>query len=315
MQNYNKNFDFPLFSCNFVPVKLSVIIPVYRSEATLERCLRTIMGQTFYDFEIILVDDGSPDSSPQLCDKCAKRDSRIKVIHKQNGGLSDARNAALEVAQGTFVTFVDADDYLDTYTYEEVLPWAETCDIVEFPILCHAGYHNQYLFTPEWQTYTRAEDYWLQGHAYEHSYACNKIYRRELFEHVRYPVGRVFEDMATLPILIEKAHSIMTVTYGCYFYVANAHGITATANGTQLEMLLESHIETMKQWVDDRYYMHVLNIQLDVARLTQKAPILPRRHIAWFSRELSFRLRVKAWLLNIFGIKLLCKIHRTIIHR
>ena len=298
-----------------MPVKLSIIIPVYRSESTLERCLRSVIGQAFNDFELILVDDGSPDRCPQLCDEWAQKDSRINVVHKTNGGLSDARNAGLDKAQGAYVTFVDADDYLAPNTYAQVMPKAETCDMVEYPIFCHYGGRHQHLLTPGEQVYTDASDYWLQGHAYEHSYACNKIYKRELFEGIRYPVGRVFEDMGTLPLLIEKAQRIVTTDGGCYYYVENNAGITAQADGRQLEMLLEWHLEAIKRWTDDRYYMHVLNIQLDVARLTQKAPILPHRHIAVFGQGLDFRLRIKALLLNILGIKRLCRIHQAIIRR
>ena len=94
-------------------MKLSVIVPVYQVEATLDRCVASIVGQTFSDLEVILVDDGSSDRSPQLCDEWAAKDSRVRVIHKTNGGLSDARNAGLDVATGDFVTFVDSDDYLE----------------------------------------------------------------------------------------------------------------------------------------------------------------------------------------------------------
>lgn len=296
-------------------MKLSIVIPVYRAEATLERCLGSVIGQTFSDFEVILVDDGSPDGCPEMCDEWAGKDSRISVIHKQNGGLSDARNAGIKRATGEYITFVDSDDYLDAETYERVMAVAEGCDMVEYPIFCHYGDRNQQLLKPGEHDYERAEDYWLEGHAYEHSYACNKVYRRELFAGVSYPVGRVFEDMATLPQLVAKARCIRTTDGGRYYYVENDEGITATATGSQLEMLLEAHIEAMRQWTDDRYYMHVLNIQLDVARLTRKAPILPQRHIAWTGSGLDFRLRMKAWALNIFGIKRLCKIHQVIRQR
>lgn len=94
-------------------VKLSVIIPVYRTERTLERCVKSILEQSYHDLEVILVDDGSPDNCPQLCDEWALKDSRIRVIHKPNGGLSDARNAGIDAATGDCLTFVDADDFLD----------------------------------------------------------------------------------------------------------------------------------------------------------------------------------------------------------
>ncbi len=101
--------------------KISVIVPVYNVEKYLDNCLESIVNQTYKNLEIILVDDGSPDSCPQMCDAWAEKDERIKVIHKQNGGVSTARNAGLDAAKGDFVTFVDADDYIDSDMYEAML--------------------------------------------------------------------------------------------------------------------------------------------------------------------------------------------------
>jgi len=291
-------------------MKLSIVIPVYLTEATLDRCVSSVVGQTFADFEVILVDDGSPDYSPQLCDKWAQKDSRITVIHKQNGGLSDARNAALDVAKGDFVTFVDSDDWIAADTYEKVMPLAGHCDLVEYPIYCHHGSRRQYLLKPGEERYDSMGDYWLRGRAYEHAYSCNKVYRRQLFRDVRFPVGRVFEDMATLPLLLQRASSVMTTNYGCYYYEDNAQGITRNAAGHELEMLLESHLAVMGQWMDDRYYMHVLNIQLDVTRLTAQPPRLSSRCVNPLGKGLNMRLRMKALLLDLTGISTLCLINR-----
>ena len=97
-------------------MKLSIIIPVYRVETTLNRCIESVVTQDFDDFELILVDDGSPDNCPQLCDSWAAKDRRISVIHKSNGGLSDARNAGIDMARGDYLTFIDSDDYLAEHT-------------------------------------------------------------------------------------------------------------------------------------------------------------------------------------------------------
>ena len=105
-------------------MKLSIIVPVYRVAATLRRCVDSIISQTFTDWELILVDDGSPDECGAICDEYAGKDSRIRVIHKANGGLSDARNAGMKVAEGEFVTFVDSDDYIRQDTYEQVMKMA-----------------------------------------------------------------------------------------------------------------------------------------------------------------------------------------------
>ena len=99
---------------------VSVIVPIYNVEKYLEKCIESIVNQTYKNLEIILVDDGSPDNCPAICDEWAQKDSRIKVIHKKNGGLSSARNAGLEVSNGEYISFVDSDDWLDENTFEEV---------------------------------------------------------------------------------------------------------------------------------------------------------------------------------------------------
>lgn len=98
--------------------KISVIVPVYKVENFLDRCVESIVGQTYENLEIILVDDGSPDNCPAMCDKWAEKDGRIKVIHKENGGVSSARNAALDIVSGDYICFVDSDDWIDPGMYE-----------------------------------------------------------------------------------------------------------------------------------------------------------------------------------------------------
>ena len=296
-------------------MKLSVIIPVYRVEATLSRCVESIVDQTFSDMEIILVDDGSPDGCPAMCDDWASKDERIRVIHKANGGLSDARNAGLNVAQGAFVTFVDSDDFLDRDTYAQVMEQAEDNDITEFPLFRHYGSKWQQEIRFGSRIYESAEDYWLQGRAYEHSYAWNKVYRRRLFDDVRFPKGKVFEDVFTLPRLLDNARKIATLDCGMYYYCYNGQGITATAQGEQLEMLLKAHEEVMKRWADDRYYLHVVNIQNDVCELkNDSSTSLPRRHVNPMGKGLTAAQRLKALALNTLGIERTCKLNK-ILHR
>ena len=101
--------------------KISIIVPVYNVEEYIHRCIDSILAQTFTDFELILVNDGSHDQCGKICDEYAENDSRIKVIHKKNGGLSDARNAGLEIAQGEYIGFVDSDDYIEHDMYEKLI--------------------------------------------------------------------------------------------------------------------------------------------------------------------------------------------------
>ena len=164
--------------------KLSVIVPIYKVEDTLDRCIESIVAQRCSGMEIILVDDGSPDRCPAMCDEWALRDRRIRVIHKENGGLSDARNAGIDAAQGEFLTFVDSDDYLSPHTYQPLIGFLEAhegVDFVEFPVQEHEGSGKQHLLTFEETVYTDIRHYWHQTEGWRHTYAWNKIYRRQLF--------------------------------------------------------------------------------------------------------------------------------------
>lgn len=302
-------------------MKLSIIIPVYRVEDTLDRCVESVLKQDYNDMEIILVDDGSPDNCPQKCDDWSRKDSRIRVIHKANGGLSDARNAGLDIAQGDYISFVDSDDFISLSTYGPLmntLSRRPEIDILEYPVIVNFRSPKQHKldFTEE-TVYDNISDYWYKGQAYLHSYACNKIYRSSLFEEIRYPKGIVFEDIHTLPKLLKRANTIMTSGKGLYYYCPNPSGITATADGNALRMLLQPHVEIVRssQRQDQdfqTYYLHVLNIQMDVYEQAGDDPILPQIHMnpQYFKGKQQF----KATALNILCIKRLC-ITNKILHK
>lgn len=289
-------------------MKLSIVIPVYRVESTLDRCLNSVVNQDFADFEVILVDDGSPDRCPQLCDEWAVKEPRIRVIHQANGGLSVARNTGIEAAKGEFITFVDSDDYVSANAYAELMPTADSCDLLEYPVWQHFRSKRQkFLDFPD-RPYTDSNDYWISTQAYLHTYAWNKIYRRRLFDKVRFPVGKVFEDVYTLPLILRQQPRIMTTSRGAYFYCDNPQGITAQATSQELRMLLDAHL-TSGMPMDNRYYLHVLNIQMDVYELTGDAPRLERRYIRPTG---SIKQILKSHALNKLGIKAICKISKLI---
>jgi len=292
-------------------MKLSIVIPVYHVEDTLNRCVESVLRQGIDDFEVILVDDGSKDRSAEMCDEWQEKDSHILVIHQQNGGLSAARNAGIERATGELITFVDSDDFLKEGTYQAIMPLAERHDIVEFPVSRHP---SPIAYHPSPAIYTDKQFYWLETQAYNHTYAWNKIYKRSLFDHIRYPAGRVFEDAATFPKLLLAAKDICTTHQGLYYYCWNDEGITAKAKGPELESLLHGHLESLKLWHDAAYYLHVLNIQMDVYEMTGKPPFLPFKRINPFGTGLDSKQRMKAIMLNLFGLKGICKINKTI-HR
>ncbi len=291
---------------------MSVIIPVYNMEDSLDRCVESVVGQDCEGMEIILVDDGSADSSPALCDKWAERDERVVVVHKANGGLSDARNRGLDAASGRFVTFVDADDFVAEGTYAGAVDaMGEGCDIVEFPIMRFYGSDRQSVLSFDGETFTNMADYWLRGKAYAHSYMCNKIFRRRLFESEKFPEGLLFEDVHILPRLLRHSQRVRTISKGLYYYCDNPRGITATADGKALRSLLEAHLATGLVTADEAYYLHVLNIQLSVCGMTGEKPLLPPMRITRFG-ALNAAMTAKLMALKILGLNSLCKLYRII---
>ena len=253
--------------------------------------------------EVILVDDGSPDRCPQLCDEWAQKDSSVRVIHQLNGGLSAARNAGIDIAAGQYITFVDSDDWLSPDTYASLLEQMDDLDLLEYSIAGRLQLSNR--------SYTNTNSYWLDAQAYTHTYAWNKIFRRELFNGVQFPEGRIFEDVYTLPLLLRKARKIGTTSHGSYHYTQNPQGITARADGGGLAQLLDAHLGS-RMPIDDRYYMYLVNIQMDVREQTGLPIILPTRHV--HLHQLSGKNKLKAVMLNLLGIKTLCKANK-IIHR
>ena len=158
--------------------KISVIVPVYKVEKYLERCVNSILNQTCNDLELILVDDGSPDSCPELCDRFAQQDARIRVIHKENGGVSTARNAGLEAAQGAYIAFVDSDDWLEPDMYEKMMAVAEAqdCDVV----MCDC--------VKDFEDHSEIYSHAIRDGFYSREQLCREYYPHLLMmENVEYP--------------------------------------------------------------------------------------------------------------------------------
>ena len=219
--------------------KLSVIVPVYKAEKYLSSCVDSILGQTFSDLELILVDDGSPDRSGELCDAYAARDSRVRVIHKENGGVSSARNAGLDDARGEYITFVDSDDYIDADMYgcmlEKALAGAEAvlCDCLkEFPdrsqVYTHPirpGLYSREMLEKEYFPHLLM----MENVEYPATISnCLLLFRRELAEGVRYLTGvRYSEDLLFGAQILYRANSFFYMKgKAFYHYVMNPASAT-----------------------------------------------------------------------------------------
>lgn len=200
---------------------ISIIVPVYKVEAYLDECIQSIVQQTYSNLEIILVDDGSPDSSGAKCDDWAGKDNRIKVIHKENGGLSDARNAGLDIATGDYIAFVDSDDWILPEMYERLLSTLrkENADICACNIL--ACYSDQKVNCGCSQ-YVVGDSEKILSMLYADTVypvsALNKVYHRSLWEKFRFPVGKICEDAFTTYLLIDKAEKIVQIPEALYCY-------------------------------------------------------------------------------------------------
>lgn len=225
---------------------ISVIVPIYKTEKFLEKCVNSILQQTYKDLEVILVDDGSPDGCGEICDAYAQKDSRVRVIHKENGGRSSARNAGIECAQGEYLAFVDSDDWIDPEMYETLLRLAKEtdADIAE----C------SYRFYRPWKTENKVLDGENTGkisvysnvEALEKLYfgpqlfseiaimVWNKLYKASIFENIRFIEGYNFEDVEITPRVLYKAKKIAKIDRSFCNY--NIHLNTYSTSGMKISV-------------------------------------------------------------------------------
>ena len=215
-------------------MKLSIIVPVYKVRRHLQRCIESILQQTYTDYELILVDDGSPDNCGAICERYAQECDKVKVIHKKNGGLSSARNAGIAVARGEYITFVDGDDTVASGTYYynmHILQTNPDIDILEYPIIKYYESPRSEIISFKPEKIKGNENVfkdWVKRKGYNHCFACNKIYRADIFMFVRYPEGEVFEDILVTPQLFEGSENVYYSDCGFYYYYDHPESISNT---------------------------------------------------------------------------------------
>lgn len=207
--------------------KISVIVPVYKVEKYLIKCVDSILAQTYKNLEIILVDDGSPDACPRICDQFAKLDDRIIVIHKENGGLSDARNAGLDIAKGEYIGFVDSDDYISPVMYETLLnrilldkSELAVCEYVRVYDSDEREKIEKKLHRARKRCYSPNEfisEMFLQCNG-AYVVAWNKLYKNEIFNTLRFPIGKQHEDEFIIHHVIAQCKKISYIEDEMYYY-------------------------------------------------------------------------------------------------
>ena len=212
---------------------LSIIVPVYKVEPYLRKCLESILAQTFTDFELIIINDDSPDTCPRICEEYKRKDNRIIVLHQKNGGLAAARNAGLNIAKGKYLGFVDSDDYIAPEMYQTLISEMERtgsdlviCD--NYRVSADSVVIQSWL--PESRTFNRQEAmfYFLTDKI--GSQAWNKLYKRELFDDIRFPVGRFYEDIATTFLYVHRCGNVVYTKVPLYCYTIRPESISYQFN-------------------------------------------------------------------------------------
>lgn len=235
---------------------ISVIVPIYNAEQYLEKCIDSIINQTDTNLEIILVNDGSTDNSGAICDEYAKKDSRIKVIHKENGGLSSARNTGLENANGEYVSFVDSDDWIELDMLETLY---DACIANEAEVACGGRYDvypqstivglcpqkNECISTIEMikKLFTSVEC---------DCSVCDKLFKRPLFNEIRFPIGQINEDEAIFYNLLEGVTRVALINKPLYNYFHRSSSIS-TSDFTERKLIYMENAIKIKNFIIEKY--------------------------------------------------------------
>ena len=238
--------------------KISVIVPVFRVEKYINRCINSIIRQEYQNIEIILVDDGSFDNSGKICDEYAKKDERIVVVHQKNRGLSAARNCGIDISKGEYICFIDSDDWISS-DYVSTLFGLIVNNDADMAVcsyirtekedaLCNVPEDN---IVEEYSSIEAMEKMYKQGiEGIGMTIACNKLYRKYLFKEIRYPENRYFEDIGTTYKLLYNSSKVIYIKKAMYYYFVNNESITRT-NTNKKKMidiieLLEEELEFYK---------------------------------------------------------------------
>ena len=219
---------------------ISVVVPVFEVEQFLDRCVKSLINQTYHNIEIILVDDGSPDNCPIMCDNWKIKDNRIRVIHKKNGGLSDARNAGMRIATGEYISFVDSDDWLDLHTFSIVIEkmlltqaqiGAYDFISVDSDTIIHDFSDKYEILNSEQAIENTIDDAGVR------TVVWNKVYHKSVLSGLFFPKDRIHEDEFFTFYALDKAQRIVFLHRKCYYYYQRNNSIMGEYNVRHLDML------------------------------------------------------------------------------
>lgn len=271
---------------------INIIVPVYNVEKYLNKCVDSILVQTYKNIRVILVDDGSPDACPQICDEYAKKDSRVIVIHRENGGLSAARNSGLDrlwngglSEQGDYVAFVDSDDYVAP-DYIAFLYWLLTendADIAQCGHYVVFSENRKVDKNAEHHTVVLNKKEAIESLCYNGIWdvtACNKLYKLSVFKDLRFPEGKLYEDTATSYLVVDNADRLVVNMEPLYYYVQRYESI---ANGVKWKKSKYQFLEVgdmLAAWVTSRYpdLKNAANVKRVYVRLSTLSQMVNCNH-------------------------------------
>ena len=309
---------------------VSIIVPVYNVAKYLPRCIDSILRQTFKNLQVILVNDGSIDESTAICEEYALRDSRIEVINKKNGGLSDARNVGISRAKGVYIALIDSDDYV----HERYIESMYNCIKRDNSDMCFCGFHYVNEGDEDWYAITRSPVCY-DIHPSIHLAGChpageimkvidtiellyfvaawNKLYRRELFDKIKYPIGRLHEDVFVLHRLLAACNSVSMISDCLYYYLQRPTSIMGKAYSARRLDVLDAYDDRIHFYIENKTCSLLRNTCLSYIRRYTKARWLlpmdaPENIRRWKECAAKFRAHAKTMFVHggfIMGLRFL----------
>lgn len=274
---------------------VSVVVPIYNVEMYVKDCVDSILNQTYTNLEVILVDDGSPDTCGKICDEYKINDSRVKVIHKKNGGLSDARNVGIKMASGELIMFVDSDDYISN-DFVKILfdSMGKRKSDIAIANMKRTSRRDETNTRKEWNTVTfdsqEALIRMLYGMPFGTS-ACGKLFKRSLFDGVEFPNGKFSEDLFTIYKTILKSNKVVYVEFDGYFYYYRDEGSIVVSGYNEKHLEALDAIDSIKRDVNDapQYFDAVatqyINVIYDIAARNPKLSQFQNQRIQQMLRK------------------------------
>ncbi len=293
---------------------ISVIVPIYNAEQYLEKCIDSIINQSYTNLEIILVNDGSTDNSGAICDEYAKRDSRIIVIHKENGGLSSARNAGLDIARGEYISFVDSDDWIEHDMLETLY---NACVSNDAEVSCGGRYDVYPRSTivglcPQKSECVSAVEMIRKLFASVECdcSVCDKLFERSLFDKIRFPIGQINEDEAIIYNLLNDVKSVAMVNKPLYNYFHRSSSIS-TSDFTERKLIYMENAIKIKSFVIEKYpelkydaeVFYATKIFWFLTMIAESSKSARKKFKAVFEEKMAELSKIKHYLSKVNKIK------------